>query len=211
MENNNTDLEQLPYDPTHEIETVSIESVLSEATVHRDETATADEASPEELSAAGIEVDPELIQPTLPAVSASDTIAGSYDSKKLAETIVDLVDTALTATGPMLYSRMLSPDDRRDMKALALKYRQQKADRINTMVLSERDQEVMEIYVDYTDFEEALPFTKDEKKSLVEPLSQVLKHTKFETTPQTALLIAAGMVALPRAIPLFTLAISKNK
>lgn len=135
------------------------------------------------------------------STGAAAGIAGklSYSPEKLAKTIVEGVETAVEMGFPYLYQQSLDKDDRLALKQLARKYRNTKNKK--TVTLSEEDQRVMEIYLDYDEFTENLAFDADEKKSLAEPLAEVLKNMNYQTTPQNALIIAALIVIAPRLIP----------
>lgn len=212
---NNTVTHLSPEIKDFQPEIVDLAKMMAEETQTRDENTTTDAVTVEDLVKSGIEIDREKViedEPEDPeAITPGDVIPTTYDSKKLATTIIDLADAVLTSSSKHLYSACLSKEDRRDMKALALKYREHKLQKSKeALTLVDRESEVIELYLDCLDYEENMPFTKDEKKSLIEPLAEILKNTKMETTPQNALMIAAAMVAVPRIMPLVPLYLSKK-
>lgn len=123
----------------------------------------------------------------------------TYSADKTADLIIEGVDTLFEHAFPALYTNSFSKDDRRGLKALAAKYRQTK--KSDTMTLDGEDQRLMEIYCDYEKYVESCPLDEDEKNSLKAPLVEVLKKQNYQTTPETALMISASIVTLPRLIP----------
>lgn len=123
-----------------------------------------------------------------------------FDSKKLAPAIIDTVDIIISEGFPLFYQQTLSKEDRQAMKVLARKYRTNKdADKF---ILTEDDQRIMEIYIDYEDYCEGLPLTEDEKKSLLDPLIEVLKDVNYVSSPGNALIVAVILIMIPRCFPL---------
>jgi hypothetical protein len=141
----------------------------------------------------GDEVKPD---PTKPLTDAVKT----FDSRKLAPALIDTVDVIISEGFPLFYQQTLSKEDRQAMKLLARKYRTLKD--ANKMILTEDDQRIMEIYIDYEDYCESLPLSEDEKKSLLEPLIEVLKEVNYTSSPGNALIIAVILIMIPRCFPL---------
>jgi hypothetical protein len=129
----------------------------------------------------------------------TDAVKG-FDSRKLAPAIIDTVDVIISEGFPLFYQQTLSKEDRQAMKLLARKYRNAK--NADKMILTEDDQRIMEIYIDYEDFCEGLPLSEDEKKSLLEPLIEVLKDVNYTTSPGNALIVALILIMIPRCLPL---------
>lgn len=173
-----------------------IEKELSEP--KKQDSGTADDGSGKTFDDDFAPPSPTIETPTPGGVTSKLT----YPPEKLADTIIEFADAVLEAGMPYVYELTLPKDDRQALKELARKYRKSKRNKDKEMVLTARDQEVMEIYVEYEDYLEELPMDDDEKKSLREPLIEVLKQMNYQTTPQNALMIASGMVALPRVLPL---------
>ena len=123
----------------------------------------------------------------------------TYSAEKTADIIIEGIDTLFEHGLPALYANSFSKDDRRSLKALAAKYRQTKS--ADTLTLNENDQRLMEIYCDYEEYKKMCPMDEDEKKSLKAPLIEVLKKQNYQTTPETALIISASIITLPRLIP----------
>lgn len=131
-----------------------------------------------------------------------------FDSRKLAPAIIDTVDIIISEGFPLFYQQTLSKEDRQAMKVLARKYRTLKdADKF---VLTEDDQRIMEIYIDYEDYCEGLPLTEDEKKSLLDPLIEVLKDVNYVSSPGNALIVAVILIMIPRCFPLGLNLFSQN-
>ena len=70
------------------------------------------------------------------------------------------------------------------------------------MSLSTTDQDNMELYLDFEEYKESLPFSAAESESLKKRLHAVLKNMDFHLTPEAALVLSAGFVAAPRLMPL---------
>jgi hypothetical protein len=147
------------------------------------------------------EVKPEPTKPLTDAVK-------SFDSRKLAPALIDTVDVLISEGFPLFYQQTLSKEDRQAMKMLARKYRTLKD--ANKMTLTEDDQRIMEIYIDYEDYCEGLPLSEDEKKSLLEPLIEVLKEVNYTSSPGNALIIAVILIMIPRCFPLGLNLFSQN-
>lgn len=130
----------------------------------------------------------------------AEKAAVSYDPEKLAQSIVNGTEAIMQAVGPFAFEMTLPKEDRNNLKILAAKYRESKHRK--QLELTEEDQKTMVIFLDYSDYEESLPFTDKERASLVEPLTQVLRDAHIETSPTTALIIAACIVMFPRILPL---------
>lgn len=123
-----------------------------------------------------------------------------YDSTKLAPAIVDVIDTLLSEGLPMLYEATLDKEDKVAMKILARKYRMKKDS--GEIRFNDEDMRVMDVYLSYEEYCNELPLTESEKKSLLEPLIEVLKDVNYQTSPTNALIIAAVLIMIPRALPL---------
>lgn len=127
-----------------------------------------------------------------------------YKPEELADLIIDGASSLMEIGLPMAFESSLSKEDRKSLKSLALKYRKHKKD--SSLNLDEEDQRVMEIYIDLEEYKEMCPLDDDDKKTLRGPLIEVLKKTHYQTTPENALMISAGIIMLPRLLP-----IVKNK
>lgn len=124
-----------------------------------------------------------------------------YDNSKLAPAIVDGLDTIVSTVFPILHEKTLLTDlQKKQMKLLCLKY-DISTKKIET-TLSDTELELMSLYKEIEDYKKELPFTPVEKKSLIQPLTEILKDIKFQTSPQNALIIAVVLLLLPRLLPL---------
>lgn len=121
------------------------------------------------------------------------------DSSKLAPNIVDMVDLLLSKGMPFLYDATLNTEDKTAMKIIAQKYKAQKASQ--TLTLTEEDQRIISIYIDREEYCKELELSEKEKKSLVEPLSELLKDVNYQASPSTTLLIAIVLILIPRLFP----------
>lgn len=123
-----------------------------------------------------------------------------FDNSQLAPAIVDGLDLIQRSLFPKAYISMLTKEDRVAMKSLIQQYRTSKNK--TQMLLDENGQRIMEIMCDYEEYKESLPFSKEEKKSLIVPLREVLKKINLQPSPESALLTAAIITMLPRVTPL---------
>jgi hypothetical protein len=144
------------------------------------------------------------------ANAAEATTKLSYDSSKLASTIVDMVDMVLTTSAPYIYTSFISKDERHLLKILALEIKQAKIEKRNVIMDAEQ-KEVFEVYCNLEQYEELVPLSQAEKHSLVEPLAEVLKDVNYQTSPKNTLLIACAMIAAPRIIPLVPMMFKAKK
>lgn len=131
------------------------------------------------------------------------TLSGKY----LAPLFIDGVEMLNKTFLPIGYKKTLSDEDAQALKLLAQKYRHTKGH----LSLSADDQRVIEIYCDYEEYVQNIPFKEDEKKQLLEPLELVLNDANVEVSPTTALIIAVLMVMFPRIYPLFKNYSEQNK
>lgn len=125
--------------------------------------------------------------------------------EKLADALIEFGGALMESLGPSAYRMTFSKEDSNSLKDLARKYRKSKRDK-SPMELTEKDQDIMKVYLEYEDYCEELELDDDEKKSIREPLIEVLKETNYQSSPKNALLVACAMVALPRTLPIL-----KNK
>jgi hypothetical protein len=147
--------------------------------------------------------EPEPPPPDAPGVSNTGEVlvAVTYPPEKLAATLIDVTDVLLQAIMPPLYLKSLAADDAAALKILAKKIGKDFSTK-DTITLTPGEQATLGMYQDFEDYKETLPLQADEKKTILAPLKEVLKDAKYETTPTTALLMAVGVVMLPRALPI---------
>jgi hypothetical protein len=144
------------------------------------------------------------------ATIADATVTTSFDTDKLADTIIDLADTIITNAGPYLYEYCLHPTERQGLKDLAKAYRLAKANSEKFKVTP--DQETyLEIQTELEQYEELLPFSESEKNSLHVPLKALLKEVSYQSSPKNALVMAATIITIPRILPLVPKLVKKYK
>ncbi|MBK9329042.1 MAG: hypothetical protein IPM95_06955 [Sphingobacteriales bacterium] len=135
------------------------------------------------------------------AEKVADNFEAAYDSSTLAPAIVDGADALIVNLFPILYEKSAFSDDQRAaLKVLAYKIQTsntRKEDRLDDAELK-----LGALYAEYEEYKKSLPLTENEKKQIIKPLSVLLKDVNVQTTPGNALLIAVGMVMLPRLLPL---------
>jgi hypothetical protein len=144
------------------------------------------------------------------AMVAEASTAIAYDTDKLADAIIDLGDTLLTAGGPFLYQSLLSKQERTDLKQLAMAVKEAKVKK-EKLGVSKAESDALILYAELQEYEELLPLSDAEKHSIKVPLREVLKSVSYQGTPQGALMMACGMIAIPRVIPLIPLILKKRK
>lgn len=121
-----------------------------------------------------------------------------FDNEQLAPAIIETVDILQQQLLPTAFEKTLDESDRVAMKYMI---RQFKAGALDKNPNAE-GMRIIEIMEDYQNYLDKLPFTKEEKKSILIPLKQVLKSVNIQTTPEKALMYSVFMLMLPRAIPL---------
>jgi hypothetical protein len=146
------------------------------------------------------------------AIVADATTTISYDNEKLADAIIDLGDTILTHGAPYIYQSLLSKQERADLKQLVRMVREAKVQgkKLKDLELTADQLEASLIAEDIEKYEELAPLSEAEKNSIKKPLAEVLKNVNYQSTPQNALLMACGMIAIPRTIPLLPLLFKKK-
>ena len=124
----------------------------------------------------------------------------NYSPEKTAKLIVDGGGIFIETVFPFLYKQSLSTEESAMLQSFRYKFDELKKNR--TATLNESEQKGMEITIDFDDYCKQLPLNKDEQKSIIEPLTEVLKKINFKASPETALIIACLLVFLPRSLPL---------
>lgn len=128
-----------------------------------------------------------------------------FDSSQLAPVIIEGADTLIKQLFPVLYEKTaFTKDELIGMKAFSYKQRLQ-ANKRET-VIEHGDEKYAAMVEEYEAYVNGLPLTEVEKKSILQPLKEVLKGVNYQTSPGNALLIAVALVMLPRAMPV----VSKN-
>lgn len=122
-----------------------------------------------------------------------------------AEDLTDLVmlgtDLVLKNIFPMLYRNTLPAEERKMLNSLIREKKKGKDG-----VLTTEMQAAEEMYLDYTDYVDSLPLTKDENKQLKKPLAAELSKINFKVGSSNLLFVTALMIFAPRLIP-----VAKNK
>jgi hypothetical protein len=124
------------------------------------------------------------------------------DPEDLAELITEGLDSILTFALPLAMEKTISIEDRVSLKQLAQKYRTASKTNSLQMSLDEKDQKIMELYIDLEEYKESLPFTDKEKENFKKRLSKVLTKMNFQVTPESALIYSAAFIMAPRLAPI---------
>jgi hypothetical protein len=88
------------------------------------------------------------------------------------------------------------------LKAMARRQRKNDAAGIKVYEIEDTEADVMAKYETYLDWKEKLPMSEEEKQLLAVPLEQIIAEMSFEVSPVQGLLLAAGIIALPRFVPI---------
>jgi hypothetical protein len=165
-----------------------------------------------EPSTGAFEDDFEPAPPPEPEAGTTATgealVAVTYPPEKLAATLIDVADVLLVHVMPALYLKSLDPKDAKALKILGKKV-SQKLDAKQDILLSIDEQNTMGLSADFEAYKDSLPLAPEEKKTILGPLKEVLKDAKYETTPTNALLMALGVIMLPRTLPVIANKMSK--
>jgi hypothetical protein len=137
-------------------------------------------------------------------------VAVTYPPDKLAPVVIDMADALIQALMPSVYTNTLDKKDAKALKLLGKKVTQQ-FEAGQGLTLTPEELRVLDISKEYEAYKDSLPLEDAEKKTLLAPLKEVLKDAKYETTPGTALIMAAGIVMLPRCLPLLANKMSKTE
>ena len=109
-----------------------------------------------------------------------------------------LLESAL----PALYRTTIAKEDLKVMNELKNIYKQAKENKTKVLTFTERQQEVMEVYLDFDDYCENLPLTTRENKNLRKALKKVLENVNFKASPENALMAVSAMILVPRTLPI---------
>ncbi|HMV15867.1 MAG TPA: hypothetical protein PKK18_04130 [Chitinophagales bacterium] len=179
-----------------------IETELSKPTQHRsfDFDAVSNEAEnmiSETETVFNDDIDTEKLKETLEN-KVADNFEAVYDSSTLAPAIIDGADAIIQQVFPILYEKTaFSEDERKLIKILAHKQKNKKE-----TTLTDEDLSLMSACAEYENYIESLPFTENEKKQILKPLSELLKDVNLQTTPGNALIIAVLIIMIPRLMPI---------
>ena len=179
-----------------------IEAELSKPTQHRsfDFDAVSNEAEnmiAETETVFNDDIDTEKLKETLEN-KVADNFEAVYDSSTLAPAIIDGADAIIQQVFPILYEKTaFSEDERKLIKILAHKQKNKKE-----TTLTDEDLSLMSACAEYENYIESLPFTENEKKQILKPLSELLKDVNLQTTPGNALIIAVLIIMIPRLMPI---------
>ena len=197
MENNTTP--EVTNDDIFDIETE-----LSQPTQHRSFDFDAEPTTAETLLQDAANADTFTDDINFDAVKetiqdkVADNFEAVYDSSTLAPAIVDGADLIMQQIFPILYEKTaFNEDERKLIKILAHTQKNKKE-----TTLTDEDLTLMAACAEYENYIETLPFTANEKKQILKPLSELLKDVSLQTTPGNALIIAVLIIMIPRLMPL---------
>lgn len=171
------------------------------------------DAIPLELPAPGatdsdFDPDPE----TTPGEGEDEKKEGfDINAEDLTNIIIDGSDMVMENLLPWLYRSTIDKSDLHVMTEISREYKKAKSNREKIITFSERQQEVMDVYVDYESYVENLPLTAKEKKNLRQPLKKLLQSVNFTASPSNTLLAVAAMILVPRLFPILAKYLSKTK
>lgn len=120
------------------------------------------------------------------------------DSLELAESIVDLVDAGGELALSRIKKKQLFANNKIFNEAKELYRKARKKDYEPT----EDEQILIDLYEDYRDYEADLPLEPKEKEMISKPLSEVLFKYQQKGSPEGKLLMAVGIVYVPKILPL---------
>lgn len=141
---------------------------------------------------------------------AADKVKLSMPSEWSAKHIIEIGDKITTIVSRHLYDSVLITPQERAFIKVATKYQKTKESQNakegkNETVYIEIPPEFDGVFRKIEEIEqlkEKLPFTKEEKESLLLPLEMYLRDTGIELTPGKALITVVGIIMLPRFMPL---------
>jgi hypothetical protein len=137
-----------------------------------------------------------------PEKEKEDSEDEEISAEDLTELIISASEMLVEGIFPAMYRSTIPKDDLQVMNELKRVYRQAKDKKTKVLEFTERQQEVMEVYLDYDDYCENLPLTPKETKKLRKPLQKVLAKVNFKASPEHALMAVAAMILLPRSLPI---------
>lgn len=131
-------------------------------------------------------------------------------AEELTDLVIDTADLIIETTFPYLYRSTLGADTLQTLNSIVKEYKKAKLSNKKEVVLDEKQQEAMEVYIDYDDYVQNLSLEEKEKKKLRGPLKKVLGSVNFKASPGNALIIVAIIIMAPRLLPLLKNFFSKK-
>jgi len=125
----------------------------------------------------------------------------NVNAEDLTELIMSASEMLLESALPALYRTTIAKEDLKVMNELKNIYKQAKENKTKVLTFTERQQEVMEVYLDFDDYCENLPLTTRENKNLRKALKKVLENVNFKASPENALMAVSAMILVPRTLP----------
>lgn len=181
------------------------------------ELSKATEAKPEPIQAPNtlsIDSDSDFLpEPEPPAPIVEDKEKKDTEeisAEELTDLVIDTADLIIETTFPYLYRSTLEPDTLQTLNTIVKEYKKAKVANKKEVVLDEKQQEAMEVYIDYDDYVNNLALEDKEKKKLRGPLKKVLSSVNFKASPGNALIIVAIIIMAPRLLPLLKNYFSKK-
>lgn len=201
LDDNNQEVENKPQ----ETQDIDILAELSKATEYKPENKTVDTELITEDTHSENDFEPAPI-----AEKADDSEDEEISVEDLTDLIISMSEMVVEGMFPPLYRTTIDKEDLQTMNELKRIYRQAKDNKKKELVFTERQQQVMEVFLDYDDYVENLPFTAKETKKLRKPLEKVLAKVNFKASPESALMATAAMILLPRSLPIAGRKFSKH-
>lgn len=120
-----------------------------------------------------------------------------------AEMYVDLLDSVQELILPLIYNKYcFTPDEKEILKTIKNKIVESKSNK-SDLTLDSYQQKLIIKHDDIQEDIKHLPFTENERKRLIKPLSRCLEIWQSSANPTTALIMAGFTVMLPRTFIIF--------
>lgn len=154
---------------------------------------------------------PEELEKEAPEIIKESKQAGKVKAvippNEMADIFIEGLDGLLQYGGPIAYGKLaFSKEERKRLRRIAHNASGKKKE----VVYTDEDLELLDRFEEMEKYNDNLPLTAKEKKSLKVPLKVLLQDRGGDIPPGWALAYAATMTALPRIAPLLALQISKH-
>ena len=135
------------------------------------ELSKATEAKPEPIQAPNtLSIDsdflPEPVPPAPMVEGEEKKDTEEISAEELTDLVIDTADLIIETTFPYLYRSTLEPDTLQTLNTIVKEYKKAKVANKKEVVLDEKQQEAMEVYIDYDDYVNNLALEDKEKKKL---------------------------------------------
>lgn len=175
---------------------------FSEADIPTEEVKTAEFREPTPQEAAEEEAQaPTLSAPQTQQTGDPETVKIKMKPSWTADQIINGFNTVQQFALPLLYeAKMFTTEERLRIKNLVAQENIHR--KAKERSYTEEEQEALKLLLDFDSWRESLPFTKDDKDSLREPLEALLQNANFELSPGWALVFSVGVIMFARTSPI---------